>query len=119
MGGNDDNSLSEGRRWSEFLLPAVQSKPEAKNHSDGQEYVHRGGDEGADEGEEEQSLGSLQSHVSFAELPSYMRSKSGMEMDPDRVSCELVFGRRAFPLLGKKTHTSYRAQYFVVIQGTP
>ncbi|CAM9332632.1 unnamed protein product, partial [Scytosiphon promiscuus] len=29
-------------------------------------------------------LSSLQSHVSFAALPSYMRSKAGLEMDPDR-----------------------------------
>lgn len=75
-----DLDAMDGRRWSEFL-PGGKAAGELLEHGDhgseGEEDAHEDGGG---------SLHSLQSHVSFASLPSYMRSKSGMEMDPDRVS---------------------------------
>ncbi|CAM9103461.1 unnamed protein product [Ectocarpus sp. 6 AP-2014] len=72
-----------GRRWSESLLPTAESTPGWKLPDDGQHGQEDGEDDGGLE-EETGSLCSLQSHVTFASLPSYMRSKSGLEMDPDR-----------------------------------
>lgn len=98
-----------GRRWSEFLLPAVRGagggSSEEENEYLKSEHHHEEGEEGEEgkEGQEgcgedfgksgdEQDFGynpslSLRSSVSFASLPSYMRAKSGLEMDPDRVRC--------------------------------
>lgn len=86
--GEEDDGMMVG---SEILLPAVRGASEngqhlSENHrqhddeeSDGRKY-----DDGLryDGG----SVLSLQSHVTFDSLPSYMRAKSGVEMDPDRVS---------------------------------
>lgn len=93
--GEDDGAVDgavDGRRWSEFLLPAVQgaiAEEESQMTGDNDGRYDEAGDEDFEEDNEEDeegSMRSLQSHVSFASLPSYMRSKSGMEMDPDRVS---------------------------------
>lgn len=86
--GSADDAM-DGRRWSEFLPSA--GKPEGKLLEQSGARCSEGGNEGEDdEGEDDEegegSLHSLQSHVTFASLPSYMRSKSGLEMDPDRVS---------------------------------
>lgn len=74
-----------GKRWSEFLQGGTTEEGELINEDGRYEQED---DEGEDEEEEGslQSIHSVQSHVSFASLPSYMRSKSGFEMDPDRVS---------------------------------
>lgn len=96
-----DDVGADGRDLSEFLLPAVQgATAEEGTPTTGDEYGGRydeigdedaGGEEGGEQqGDEEGSMRSLQSHVSFVSLPSYMRSKSGMEMDPDRVSFDVV-----------------------------
>lgn len=101
MGEGDEGEM-DGRRWSEFLSPPAGSTPGGKLPDDGQQ----GQDDGEDEGEREEesgSLCSLQSHVTFASLPSYMRSKSGLEMDPDRVRFCWVFG--VLPLVHWK-HTT-------------
>lgn len=83
----DDLDAMEGRRWSEFL-PTADGKAERKL------LQHNGrcseGEEDEDNEDGGGSLHSLQSHVTFASLPSYMRSKSGLEMDPDRVSSCLL-----------------------------
>ena len=95
-----------GRRWSEFLLPSVRGAGGGSSKEENEylksEHHHEEGEEG-EEGQEgsgedfgksgdEQDFGynpslSLRSSVSFASLPSYMRAKSGLEMDPDRVRC--------------------------------
>lgn len=78
-----DLDAMAGRRWSEFLPGGKAAGEFLVEHSS-----DHGGDEEEEDGHEDGggSLHSLQSHVTFASLPSYMRSKSGMEMDPDRVS---------------------------------
>lgn len=77
-----DLDAMDGRRWSEFL-PAG-GKPGEKLFEQSGRCSEGQGDEDDEDGGG--SLHSLQSHVTFASLPSYMRSKSGLEMDPDRVS---------------------------------
>jgi len=80
-----------GKRWSEFLQGGAGAEGDFMDE-DGREQEE---DEEEDEEGEVgslQSMQSMQSHASFASLPSYMRSKSGFEMDPDRVSS---IGRRA------------------------
>lgn len=56
---------------------------------------HRGvgGDGGSNDDDGHGSVWSLRSHLSFKSLPSYMRAKSGVEADPDRVRprWEIVF----------------------------
>ncbi len=75
-----------GKRWSEFLQAGTA---EGLINEDGR-HEEEEDEEEDEEGEQGslQSIHSMQSHVSFASLPSYMRSKSGFEMDPDRVSSE-------------------------------
>lgn len=101
----DDKAMGEhdgmaGRRWSEFLLPAVQG---AGGGSSGEENEYLKSEHHHEEEEEEQEgdIGkseddedfgdnpslTFRSSASFASLPSYMRAKSGLEMDPDRVRC--------------------------------
>lgn len=77
----DDLDAMDGRRWSEFL-PGAKAEGKLLEHS-GRCSKGEGDEDDEDGGG---SLHSVQSHVSFASLPSYMRSKSGLEMDPDRVS---------------------------------
>lgn len=97
MGEHDDMA---GRRWSEFLLPAVRGagggSSEEENEYLKSEHHHEEGEEGYEEdigkSGDEKDFGynpslSLRSSMSFASLPSYMRAKSGLEMDPDRVGC--------------------------------
>lgn len=85
--GEEEDSMA----GSELLLPAVRGASEndqllSENHrqNDDEESDGRGDDDRLqyDGG----SVLSLQSHVTSGSLPSYMRAKSGVEMDPDRVS---------------------------------
>lgn len=76
---------------SELLLPAVRGASE--NDQILSENHHQHDDEESDGREDDDGLQydggsalSLQSHVTFGSLPSYMKAKSGVEMDPDRVS---------------------------------
>lgn len=80
-GSTGDLDAMDGRRRPEFL-------PGGKGEGKLLEPSGRCSEGEEDEDDEDGggSLHSLQSHVTFASLPSYMRSKSGLEMDPDRVS---------------------------------
>ena len=84
----DDLDAMAGRRWSEFIPTGgkAQEKLLQQHSSDRCSEEEEDGDNEDGGG----SLHSLQSHVTFASLPSYMRSKSGLEMDPDRVRSCLV-----------------------------
>lgn len=100
MGEHDDLA---GRRWSEFLLPAVpgagggSSEEEndylkSEHHHEEEEGEQEDSEEDIGKSGDEKDFGynsslSFRSSVSFASLPSYMRAKSGLEMDPDRVRC--------------------------------
>lgn len=98
--------MGEGRRWSECLLPAVdgassrgkgatcrkndQDPSDENSNADHSDYFEEEGEEGrgggGDSGRIFFSMSSLHSNLSFKSLPSYMKAKSGVEMDPDRVS---------------------------------
>lgn len=70
-----DGANDGGGRWSEFLLPAVGGVG-----SEGEQMVEEGIYD-----KSYCSTSTFQSYTPFKSLPSYMKSKSGVEMDPDRV----------------------------------
>lgn len=104
---NQDEGMGDIRRWSEFLLPAVggasggaegesprksdeDSNDDNNGNADYSNYFEEEGESGGGGGRSGDraylSVSSLPSNMSFKSLPSYMKAKSGVEMDPDRVS---------------------------------
>lgn len=91
--GEDDFG---GRRWSEFLLPAVRGANDSGSSGGGCNNNVSAGAHGAVSGEDDDSYnGPATSLVLSSTQPSYMRSKTGVEMDPDRVSL-FILSRRPF-----------------------
>lgn len=78
-----ENNVDDERRWSEFLLPAVRGASDG-NEQNFEDQQHEGNI---------QLASTLRSTMKIKPIPSYMKAKSGVRMDPDRVraACSHTF----------------------------
>lgn len=115
-----------GERWSDVLLPAVGGvRSGSDNHDDvalSEKHGEDGpeGESGDDDDGFDGSVLSLRSHSRFSSVPSYMKAKSGVEMDPDRVrffylSCGAQTERRRLYGLNSPCHYNTHTLYSTVV----
>lgn len=87
----EDQDEEEGQANAE-----EHEKSETGEGQEGQDEIGNSGDEDVPDGIDdlESSTMSSQNRAAFDALPSYMKAKSGVEMDPDRVSVSSGPGAR-------------------------